>query len=264
MILNLIPIGFFCGGTFSTYLTMIKKNELDEKIKNYPIYFYPKELNKIPLNNQIKVIAIPSGLINKEYLIGEISLEKIIPTPIYVKKIIRDNNSINNWKSIQVEKQVELKQDIKKQILFPKIYSQLDLDQNLLKSNKIIVLFDNLTVTRSDSNTNVNTNYKVLFDLYEHDIKKNIPTYYPDLIPNIKFYESVELKKNYLDTNKNLYLIVSNNNLSGKYYIRAMADSKEKIINQALKSDIEEYDFACGLSVGLFFSSLLSYLIIKT
>ena len=207
MILNLIPISLIGSGIYSTYLTFIKKNELDDKIKNCPIYSYPNELNKIPKTNSLHIIKISTNQIDSNYLIGEISLEKITPIIYYKKKLIKTDYFSNKYENVLVEKKLESRELIKKQILFPLIYNGLYLDRNLLLSNKIQILFDNTIVTKLKTNVN----YKVLFDLYENDIKKNISTYYLDLIPNVKYNQFIELKKNYLDSNKDLYLIVNKN-----------------------------------------------------
>lgn len=245
MILNLIPIGLLGVGSYSTYLTFIKKKELDDKIQTYPIYLYPDELNKISSNISSNIIKIPGSQIDSRYLIGEISLEKITPIISYTKKRVKTDYFSNKYIHILVEERIESRELIKRQLLFPSIYKDLNLDKNLLLSNEIKVLFDNVTMTTSETNAN----YKQLFNLYETDIKKNIPTYFPDLIPNIKSNQLVELKKNYLGFNKDLYLIVNKNGNPVRYDIQAMSDSKEKIIDQALSSDIQEYKVKCILSI---------------
>jgi hypothetical protein len=246
MIFNLIPISLIGAGIYSTYLTFIKKNKLDDKIKNYPIYSYPNELNKIPVNIHLNTIKISKNQIDSTYLIGEISLEKITPILSYKKKQIKTDLFGNEYENIIAEERIVSRELIKKQILFPLIYNGLDLDKKLLLSNNIKILFDNTIVTKLKANEN----YKLLFDLYENDVKKNIPTYYLDLIPNIKSNQFIELKKNYIESNKDLYLIVNKYNINPTLYdIQAMSDSKEKIINHALKSNIEEYQVKCILSV---------------
>jgi len=237
---TLISISCLGIGALSGYLTVKKKADLDNKIKLEHIYSYPNDLDKINFNEKINIIKIPHDKINPNYLIGEISLEKLRFEIVKINET-NYNNPYNKNKVVEIKKIIENKELIKKQILFPDIYPQIELDKNLINNNKIKVLFDNCTKTKSADG-------KILFDLYEQNVKKNIPTYYSDIQnKNLNMGEDFELVSNVLNPNKDLYLLV--NSFSNKFYIQAMSDYENKIIREKFKEDFADYEFKLTSSI---------------
>ncbi len=261
--LYLIPIGLIGTGIGTSCLTWKSYVNLKQKINSEPIYTYPNEINNIntKMNNE-SIIVIPTpynyDLKNSKHLIGEIILEKVKPYA-NVKKYddFEYNNFLKKYEKIKKEKIIyEYKsEDVKKQVLFPNIYPELNLSNNLSSLNKIKVLFNNFSVIKSD-------NPKIIFDLYDKNIKKNFPNYCSDTIINYNLEDSFQIKKNFLLPCQSLFLLVEPSNQSifnnkpfekikKEFNVKAISNSKESIVNYKYKNEND------NIVVGTVFSSLL-------
>jgi hypothetical protein len=209
--LYFIQIGLISSGITSCYITYKKYLNLKDKINSEQIYTNIEQNNNIynQYNKEI-IIKIQDpysfSLKNSNYLIGEILLEKVTPIKIINKyHDIEYNGFLNKFEKIK-KQEIYYKykiEPIKKQVLFPNIFSELNLSNNLLSLNKIKVLFNNTSIEKSD-------NTQFIFDLYNKNIKNNIPNYCSDTIINLN--DSFQIKKNFLLPGSDLFLLIEFSN----------------------------------------------------
>lgn len=272
--MNFIGAGLLGLGISSSYLTYNNYLILKKKKNSEQIYTYSEQIKNFDVKTNEKIIIkIPKHLINHNYLIGEISLEK---KSLY--KIIREYD--DNYPNLFLTKYYKLTETdillylylnkynkitkseisydyiyelIKKQVLFPNIYPELNLSNNLYTLNKIKILFDNTHIITSHNNQDI-------FDMYEKDIKINIPNYFFDGIINFNSKDLFQIKKNVLSQNDNLFLLLEysnklddNYNLDSekKFNIDAISNSKDTILNYKYKTDND------NIVIGNIFSSLI-------
>ncbi len=279
--LYLIPIGLIGSGIGSSCLTWKNYVNLKQKINSEPIYTYPDEINNI--NSYTKtdkkiILKIPTpynfDLKNSKYLIGEITLEKVTPHKI-VKKYndIEFNKFSNKFEKIKKHEIInEFKSEaVKKQLLFPNIYPELILPNDLSSLNNIKVLFNNTSTIKSD-------NPKIIFDLYNKNIKKNIPNYCSDSVINYGSEDSFQIKKNFLLPCQSLFLLVDSyytlkhfkpfqpfqpfQPSKKEFNIEAISDSKESILNYKYKNENNNIVVGTVLSSLLLSGGILSGLIL--
>jgi len=254
--LYIIPIGLISTGIGSGYLTYKNYLNLKEKISLEPIYNYPEQIIDVCKNQNDKVIfKIPPSLMDSNYLIGEIMLEKLKPVEIIKQYYDMELNPISN-KYEKIKKKiitVDYKSEVvKRQVLFPNIYPILNSSNNLFELkklyelNKIKVLFNNTSTIKS-------ANSEYIFNLYEKTIRKNITNFCSDTIVNSNSNDSFQIKKNFLAPNSNLYLLIESNSKNNsntnpntnpdtffsESNIEAISDSKDTIVNYKYKNENE-------------------------
>ena len=250
--LSIVPLGLIGIGIGTGYVAYQNHVDFMNKLKSEKIYIYAEQITNIDIKQNEKVIIkIPKNSINSKYLIGEILLEEPNPIKIYKEHdVVTYDDLLDEYvvKKRYYPKKIFKNIVIKKQILFPDIYPELKLNltqEILLKQNNScdkIVLFNNeSTITSSD--------IQLLLDIYENDIKKNIPQYTSNDIFNTRQTEYFNLKKNYLSNNSDLFLLTepmknqifdSNSNLiqnQTQFNIEKMSDSKNVILNEKFKNE---------------------------
>lgn len=258
-IFNLIPVSLIGTGIFLEFISYNEKNKLKNKISNEKIYLFPLELNLITsenntcdkINHTNFIVKIDKNEVNKiieNNIIGYVGINGIVKIP----KIVHKNVYNSFLNELQTEKQIEY-QDIKKklgfQILFPNFHDKLILNPKLLMDNKIKILLNNKLFTNSNNKRNI-------IEEYEELVRKNIPNFKSDLY--LDFANSIELEKNILKQNSDLFLIVTNaktNNYSENYdnklEINAMSNCEQIIINEKYKNNIGCINGLDVLSVSL-------------
>lgn len=272
-ILNIIPISLIGTGIFLEFTSHNEKNKLKNKISNEKIYMFPLELDLIDDQNSsygktnqtnfiIKINKNEVNKIIKKNVIGYVGINGIVKIPKIVHMKFYDDFS-NELKIEKTIKNVDVKKNFGFQILFPNINDRLILNPDLLVNNRIKILLNNKLFINSGNKKNI-------IEEYEEIVRKNIPNFKSDLNLNLVNcnldhdlnsnlnYNSIELEKNILKQNSDLFLIVSNsktNNCSKnhkkKLEINTISDSEQIIITEKYIDDISYINGLDVLSVSL-------------
>lgn len=232
----------------------IKINAYDElsslrnTIKNEKTYIYPhdisqlgKEQHNVPENI---VVKIPRFLIDKKYPVGEIKLNKIKTKTSTIIRYDEDGR-------IKITNNEEIKKELLRScLLFPtELFKEFELEQRIMTDGGIKILFNNTITSKSNGGKNLVERY---FTVIENSGIDNSKEY--NLVPSQQNVELMsmalsdydfELKENFINSNKDVYLIVeprkhSLNSSDVKLNIVAIADNKDKIFEEKYSNQISE------------------------
>ena len=257
MSLYFIPIGIIGTGSISGYLAWLKNKELIKDMQDEKIFVYPTDIKNISNLNHNPIIKIPYNLIPQKYAYGEVQLNKIIQKCIKNTVYKREYSFLlNDYITVECD-WIDEEEKIAKQILFPNIFNNIELNKKLYSEKKIKVLLQNNLSTKSH-------NCSLILDKYESLIQKNIPMYKTSILITDDIY-MMEKEENILEPNMDLYLLTNidtNSFTKSKFYISAFSDNKDKILQEKYSDKINAIENLCLLSGTTIFIGMFSILFV--
>ena len=245
MFIYTLPIGYIATSVYFHKYFSLKQDELFEKMKKEQIYTY-KNTDYLPKINDKIVVMIPKKYLGSN-LCGSVTVTSVNKKnveyvtkrqihPYYTQNIFGE--IIKNEETITeiIMDTIDDKTIIAKQLLFPNLKINPSINNNSKVKDDIKILFDNENSYKTSDLKHIETDFEKI-------IQNNIHQYKTSFY--VKNFDYLELKKNLLQPNQDLYVLVDGKNFNiDNSDIIAISDEPNKIIAEKYSKEVNNIHFS--------------------